>query len=125
MPCLTQKKSDGSLVKQWNLGKLPLTVGRGDDVNAKVDDGELSRRHFTIEPTEKGYAIRDLGSLNGTQVNGQKITGTVILKPGARIRAGQSNFVFEEGLSTIIGQLEKDPKGYSTQIRELSKQAKK
>jgi len=48
----------------------------------------------------------------------------VILKPGAKIHAGQSAFVFEEGMSTIMGQLEKDPKGYGTQLRELSKQAK-
>jgi len=59
MPSLTQKKADGSLVKQWNLGQLPLTVGRGDDATAKVDDHELSRCHFIIEPSEKGHSIRD------------------------------------------------------------------
>jgi pSer/pThr/pTyr-binding forkhead associated (FHA) protein len=119
MPALVQKKSDGSLVKQWDLHGKPLAVGRGDAVDAPIDDKEMSRVHFVISPTGNAYQIKDQDSSNGTWVNGQRISA-VTLKPNDRIQAGQTNFVFVEGLGTIIGKLEKDPKGYGTYIREIS-----
>ena len=120
MPYLIQKQPDGSPVKQWDLKGGAVTVGRGDDVEAHVDDAEMSRRHFTISPAGDAYVMKDQGSTNGTCVNGKRVAEAT-LKANDRIHAGQTNFVFTDGLSTIISKLEKEPKGYSTYIREISK----
>jgi pSer/pThr/pTyr-binding forkhead associated (FHA) protein len=123
MPYLIQKQRDGSPVKQWDLKGGAITVGRGDDVDAHVDDAEMSRRHFSISPKDNAYVMKDLGSTNGTWVNGKRVSETT-LKANDRIRAGKTNFVFTEGLGTIIGKLEKEPKGYSTYISEITKKNK-
>ena len=124
MPYLIQKQTDGSTVKQWDLRDKPLTVGRGDQVDARIDDKEMSRKHFVIAPTSGGYVIHDQKSQNGTLVNGRRISDAT-LKPNDRIQAGQTNFVFVEGLATVIGKLEQDPKGYHTHLREISKEDKR
>jgi pSer/pThr/pTyr-binding forkhead associated (FHA) protein len=123
MPYLIQKQTDGSTVKEWDLRDKPLTVGRGDKVDARIDDKEMSRQHFVISPHSGGYLIQDQNSRNGILVNGRRVTQTT-LKPNDSILAGQTLFVFVEGLATVIGKLQDEPKGYRTQIREISKDAK-
>ncbi len=123
MPYLAQKTADGALVKQWDLHDKPLRVGRSDGVDVKIDDQELSRHHFTIAPKGSAYILQDMKSTNGTHVNGKPVV-EVILKPNDKIRAGQTHFVFIEGLKTVIGHLEKEPKGLGTYIREISKPGK-
>jgi len=56
-------------------------------------------------------------------VNGRRVSETT-LKPNDNIRAGQTRFVFVEGLATVIGKLQDEPKDYRTQIREIAKKAK-
>ena len=123
MPYLVQKQADGSTVKQWDLRDKPLTVGRGEQAHARIDDHEMSRQHFVISPQGGGYVIQDQNSQNGTLVNGRRVTETT-LKPNDSIRAGQTQFVFVEGLATVIGKLQDEPKGYRTHIREISKEGK-
>lgn len=123
MPYLIQKQADGSTAKQWDLRDKPLTVGRGEDVHARIDDKEMSRQHFVITPKGGGYVIEDQNSQNGTLVNGKRVTSTT-LKPNDNIRAGQTQFVYVEGMATVIGKLQDEPKGYRTYIREISKEGK-
>ncbi|MGD1020810.1 MAG: FHA domain-containing protein [Verrucomicrobiia bacterium] len=123
MPYLIQKQTDGTTIKQWDLRDKPLTVGRGEQVHARIDDNEMSRQHFVISPRGGGYVIQDQNSQNGTLVNGRRVT-EAILKPNDSIRAGQTQFVFVEGLATVIGKLEDEPKGHRAHIRETSKDAK-
>ena len=123
MPYLIQKQADGSTVKQWDLRDKPLTVGRGDKVDAQIEDKEMSRQHFVISPKSGGYVIQDQNSQNGTLVNGRRISEAT-LKPNDKIHAGQSLFVFVEGLATVIDQLQHEPKGYRTHIREISEKGK-
>jgi pSer/pThr/pTyr-binding forkhead associated (FHA) protein len=120
MPYLIQKSSDGAALKQWDLHDKPLIVGRGEQVDARIDDAEMSRQHFVIWPKSSGYVIQDQDSKNGTLVNGQRITEKT-LKPNDKIRAGQTQFVFVDGLATVIGKLQDESKGYRTHIREISK----
>ena len=122
MPYLIQKNSDGTVVQQWELKDKPMVFGRGQEADIKVDDREMSRRHFLIEHSQGHYVIRDLDSSNGTWVNVNRIAEGE-LRPGDRIRAGQTTFVFEKGLGTIIGELAKDQKGFRTQMKEISNEA--
>lgn len=123
MPYLIQKLPDGSAVKQWDLREKAITVGRGDEANVQIEDNEMSRQHFTILPKAAGFVIQDLKSRNGTHVNGQRVSETE-LKANDRIRAGQTQFVFTDGLATIIGKLQDEGKGFGTHLREISDEAK-
>lgn len=110
MPYLIHKNPDGSTNQYWDLHGPPTTVGRSTKVNAQVDDPKLSAAHFTITPTPDGqFTLKDLGSSNGTQVNNQPVT-EYVLKPNDTIQAGQSKFLFMEGLTTISRKLDEDLK---------------
>src|SRR5919198_1000424 len=65
-----------------------LTVGRGDDAGLVIDDPEISRAHAVLVPTPGGLDIQDLGSLNGTWVNDERITGPTLLASGDVVRIG-------------------------------------
>jgi class 3 adenylate cyclase len=65
-----------------------LTVGRGDDAGLLIDDPEISRAHAALGPTADGLEIQDLGSLNGTWVNGERISSPTLLAPGDVVRIG-------------------------------------
>jgi pSer/pThr/pTyr-binding forkhead associated (FHA) protein len=68
-----------------------LVLGR-EAVDLAVDDPEVSRRHASLRPAGDGLEIEDLGSLNGTWVNGTRIQGVVRLSPGDRVRLGDTSF---------------------------------
>ena len=55
------------------LENLPLTIGRMKPADAVIDVGSISRNHARISRIASGYAIEDLGSSNGTFVNGERI----------------------------------------------------
>lgn len=74
------------------LAGSEVTVGRNPDADFRFDpyeDLRVSGRHAVVFPHREGWAIRDLGSRNGTLVNGQKITGPVLLSDGDRIQFGE------------------------------------
>jgi class 3 adenylate cyclase len=65
-----------------------LTVGRDDDAGLFLDDPEISRAHAVLVPAADGLEIRDLGSLNGTWVNGERISSPTLLAPGDLVKVG-------------------------------------
>jgi class 3 adenylate cyclase len=65
-----------------------ITLGRGEDAGLVIDDPEISRAHAVVSPTADGLEIQDLGSLNGTWVNGERLSGSTRLGRGAVIRVG-------------------------------------
>jgi predicted component of type VI protein secretion system len=73
-----------------------LVVGR-EDASLTIDDPEISRKHAAIRPAGDGFEIEDLGSRNGTHVNGSRIEGTTRLGGGDSIKLGQSVIRFESG----------------------------
>jgi serine/threonine-protein kinase len=52
---------------------FPFTVGRSNDANLIVDDRRVSRKHFEIHHERASYWLRDLGSTNGTYLNGRQL----------------------------------------------------
>lgn len=62
-------------------------IGRGE-VDIVIEDPKLSRRHAAVRPVEGGLQVEDLGSLNGTTVDGTRITEPVRLHDGERITLG-------------------------------------
>jgi hypothetical protein len=71
-----------------------LVIGRGDADLVFTDD-QMSRRHAALRPVAGGVEIEDLGSLNGTFVNEEQITGKVTLTESATVRIGVTEFALE------------------------------
>lgn len=83
---------------------LPNTflVGHAADCHLVIKDKCLSRRHFVITKEEKEWFIEDLGSKNGTAVNGKKIQKKSNLKDSAVIAAAGNIFVFDSQTQTDV-----------------------
>ncbi len=79
------------------LGSTKLTIGRAADNNLVVTDPTVSSHHAEIRPEGQGYSIVDLGSTNGTFINGQPLVRSVPrrLHPGDTIRIGDLTFMYE------------------------------
>jgi pSer/pThr/pTyr-binding forkhead associated (FHA) protein len=78
------------------LDSAPLTVGRGpqNDVTLEGDD-YASARHARIEPRRDGVWVEDIGSTNGTFLNGIKLTRERKLTPGDVVRVGETELRYE------------------------------
>ena len=68
--------------RRLTLGAEPLVIGRSADNAIVFDDPNVSRRHAEISATGGGWVVKDLGSTNGTKVNGTTITGERALRDG-------------------------------------------
>src|SRR5213082_3192779 len=73
----------------YDLVEQVVTIGRAPDNTIHIDDSSVSGRHAELRRADKTYQLRDLGSTNGTRVNG---TGTneITLHPGDRVRLAQA-----------------------------------
>jgi pSer/pThr/pTyr-binding forkhead associated (FHA) protein len=72
------------------LEALELVMGREPGLELQIDSPGVSRRHARLRMQEGGYLLEDLGSSNGTFVNGQRLAAPHILKPGDMIGLGLS-----------------------------------
>jgi pSer/pThr/pTyr-binding forkhead associated (FHA) protein len=70
------------------LADAVTSVGRHDDCQIRIKSSQVSRRHCELFEAGGKLAIRDLGSSNGTFVNGKKITGQQVLKSGDQLTIG-------------------------------------
>ncbi len=91
-PYLEVWKRSGREVQ--SLGDRPVTIGRGHDTLIRLDDAEVSRLHAVIEKVSSGWSVRDLGSRNGTHLNGERIIGERVLRPDDEIQVGGVRLFF-------------------------------
>jgi len=77
------------------LSRKRTTVGRRDACDVTLDDRMVSGHHAEIDRDLNGYTIRDLGSTNGTLVNGQPVS-EALLTHGSRVRIGNARFAFKD-----------------------------
>jgi signal transduction histidine kinase len=82
--------------KQFDLAGDHIGVGRDAANRVRLHDTEVSRRHAEFVQTPEGYRLLDVGSANGTFVNGQSIRD-VLLQPGDQIQIGQTVLVYSTG----------------------------
>ena len=92
--------------KQGNSISLPqgkFLVGREEDCHLRPNSDLVSRHHCVFTVDDFSLRLRDLGSTNGTYVNGQRLVGAVNLKPGDRVLIGKLDFeVLIEETSTVV-----------------------
>lgn len=74
------------------LKKEKFVIGRASDCTLRAGSEAISRHHCAIKRGDEGLSVRDLGSRNGTYVNGDKIAEEVRLKNGDTLRVGPLEF---------------------------------
>ncbi|MEW6717697.1 MAG: FHA domain-containing protein [Chloroflexota bacterium] len=91
-------KSGPSIGKKFPLDRVELSVGRETGNDITISDAEISRRHALLTRQPDGrYALEDLGSTNGTFVNGKRLTTTHILRAGDTVMFGGNVSLTVEG----------------------------
>jgi pSer/pThr/pTyr-binding forkhead associated (FHA) protein len=82
--------------KQIRLGAETL-IGRSPECNLRIASGQVSRRHCLIKVADERVLVRDLGSANGTRLNGQAIAAEqdVPIPPGSTLVVGPLKFIVQ------------------------------
>jgi ABC transport system ATP-binding/permease protein len=103
-----ESRTRTNLLRDVELNSPVVSIGRAATNNIRLDHPTISGRHAEVRKVEAGFEIVDLGSTNGTFVNGQRVTRQ-LLRPRDRISLGAVQFVFDGS------QMEQQSDG--TQIR--------
>ncbi|NUN50757.1 MAG: FHA domain-containing protein, partial [Candidatus Brocadiae bacterium] len=88
------RHSENGASRDYPLGDQPVTVGRAGRHTIPTMDARASRDHFAVEPAAGRWIARDLGSRNGTILNGQPLSAPATLRPGDRLQIGEATFEF-------------------------------
>ncbi len=91
-----------------------VLVGRAPGAGVRMDpeaDRGVSARHALLVRSPEGWTVRDLGSRNGTRLNGEPLTSVALLRPGDRIELGDGGprLVYEEGRPARSAPSHADP----------------
>ena len=82
--------------KRFELKSKSMALGRDHSNPIRLHDTEVSRRHAEVRQVDTTFRIVDLGSANGTYVNGQPVDQSP-LNSGDRLQLGQTVMLFNEG----------------------------
>jgi pSer/pThr/pTyr-binding forkhead associated (FHA) protein len=91
----------------FNLEGDQITIGRDPSNTITINDAEISRRHAHLTYQGGKYILEDLGSTNGTFVNGQRLAGPRVLKSGEVVSFGEQivlvfeNIAFDAGATVV------------------------
>ncbi|HEX3688491.1 MAG TPA: FHA domain-containing protein [Solirubrobacteraceae bacterium] len=108
-------------VRSWRfeLQSDRTTVGKAAENDiALADDATASGLHAILERFPAGWCVTDLGSSNGTWVNGERIWASHRLRNGDEIRLGQTRLIFRDPLSAGGPQTEAEDSAPSLTVRE-------
>jgi Protein of unknown function (DUF3662)/FHA domain len=81
--------------KRLVVGPAGVTLGRSRQCDVMVDDPNVSRTHAEVRPRGGSWVVSDLGSTNGSRLNGRRLEGPEVLKPGDEIELGTTVLTFE------------------------------
>jgi len=107
--------------QKYALGETSI-LGRSFDADVRIDDLTVSRHHAKFTRTASGYVVVDLGSGNGTAVNGERIYSPKLLRAGDEVEISQHKFEFSEAeekgsnLDTTLTLSETDDHGTDSTI---------
>jgi pSer/pThr/pTyr-binding forkhead associated (FHA) protein len=87
--------------KVFELSKNELYIGRDVNNDIVINDSEISRKHARILMQAGGFVLEDLGSTNGSFINGQRLMGPHVLRPGETVMLGENvSLLFEAGFDS-------------------------
>jgi len=115
MPMLVVK--EGELEGQnWVLDRDTVVIGRGADCDITLPERAVSRNHARIERRNQGYLLIDLGSKNGTHVNGQEIKEPRWLQDGDEVQIALSVKLSFIGAEATVPLSFQDPVGSAVRL---------
>ncbi|HWD66170.1 MAG TPA: DUF3662 and FHA domain-containing protein [Solirubrobacteraceae bacterium] len=77
------------------VGSSGATIGRSRQCDVVIDDPNVSRQHAEVRPRGGAWILTDLGSTNGSSLNGRRIDHPEVVQPGDEIEIGASTITFE------------------------------
>ncbi len=77
------------------VGPTGVTLGRSRECDIVLQDPNVSRKHAEVRPRGGSWVVADLGSTNGSRLNGREIRGSEVIKPGDQIEVGSTHLTFE------------------------------
>lgn len=80
-----------------------LIIGRDSSNGVAINDAEISRKHSRLSFQGGKYVLEDLGSTNGTFVNGQRLAGPVVLKAGDVVSLGEQIVLMYDAINMDPG----------------------
>lgn len=119
--------------KTFHVGTRTVTIGRGVSNFIQTTDANASRVHCQIVPLPYGLEIKDMGSRNGTKVNGERIE-TTVMKDGDRLQIGEVVLEYQrqaafthndalEGKRTDPSAMKATMMGGAMNVQQLAQQA--
>ncbi|UNO39402.1 DUF1707 and FHA domain-containing protein [Streptomyces sp. MST-110588] len=78
-------------------GPFPLVIGRAPGAGLRLNHDTVSRIHAELRSTGESWLLRDLGSTNGTCVNGRRVIGEVTVRPGDHVTFGRVDYLLTQG----------------------------
>lgn len=96
-----------------------VIIGRSPSCTISLEDAKVSRRHVRLALENGEARVSDLGSRNGTVVNGEKIEAEMVLLPGDRLQVGDSTILFEPTARASLGDAVSFPELSAAPIEEL------
>ena len=77
------------------VGPAGSTIGRSRQCDIVLSDPNISRQHAEVRPRGGSWVLADLGSTNGSRLNGRRIEGPEVIRPGDEIELGATVLRFE------------------------------
>jgi pSer/pThr/pTyr-binding forkhead associated (FHA) protein len=103
---LDVEAAEGLPARRVAIGPGPLTVGRGAQAGLVLPSGDVSRSHCIMAMDGEAVIVTDLGSTNGTIVDGRRIEAPARLIPGARLVLGPFTLVYRNGRASDLARTE-------------------
>jgi len=116
---LTIRAPDGAL-QTVSITKDCITIGRSHDNDVFLPDQLLSRHHAEILKADSGYTLKDLGSKNGTLLNGARVNVSMPLAPGDSIVLGDYRLTFVRWSEPADDPLSEDSGAQVFKARDIS-----
>ena len=91
-------------IQVYELGRPVIPIGRTEGMEIVIDNVSVSRRQAELRQESRYWTVRDLGSSNGTFLNGQRLTEPQRLKPGDEISFGKFSLFFEKELDEPVAE---------------------
>jgi pSer/pThr/pTyr-binding forkhead associated (FHA) protein len=116
---------DGATVEIWALDGVRrvelagrMTIGKGAANEIALDDPTVSRLHAALEEFAEGWCVTDVGSSNGTYLNGERIWAQHRLRHGDEIRVGRTRLLFRSSVDAAASRTESEDAPPSLTPRE-------
>ena len=103
----------------FQVERAVCSIGRGEDNDVRIRDDTVSLTHATLLRKRGAWFVVDLRSMNGTYVDGSRVSGERELHPGARVRLGAVELVFRAIECEVLAPPEPPRIGFWARLRGL------